>query len=139
MTSFMEFIRRIIEHNYRHCSVLSPDLDQKHDVQVTLVYEDEVFVAHDKFWPILQKYGSLGVFWQAAIAFQRLHHFLQPYFIGSPTPLRSLNFLLKISKIMNWHELELSVIQWVPQLFERLEFFHVNKSCKIECCDNKTH
>ena len=30
-------------------------------------------------------------------------------------------------------------IQWVRQLFERLEFFHVNKSCKIECCDNKTH
>ena len=29
--------------------------------------------------------------------------------------------------------------QWVPQLFERLEFFHWNKSCKIECCGNKTH
>ena len=27
----------------------------------------------------------------------------------------------------------------MPQLFERVEFFHVNKSCKIECCDNKTH
>ena len=27
----------------------------------------------------------------------------------------------------------------VPKLFERLEFFHVNKSCKIGCCDNKTH
>ena len=30
-------------------------------------------------------------------------------------------------------------VQWVPQLFERLEFFHVNKSCKIKCCGNKTH
>ena len=33
----------------------------------------------------------------------------------------------------------LKTLQWVPQLFERLEFFHVNKSCKIECCGNKTH
>ena len=31
------------------------------------------------------------------------------------------------------------LIQWVPQLFEHLEFFHVNKSCKIECCGNNTH
>ena len=30
-------------------------------------------------------------------------------------------------------------IQWVPQLFEQLDFFHVNKSCKIECCGNKMH
>ena len=30
-------------------------------------------------------------------------------------------------------------IQWVPQLFEQLEFFHVNKSGKIECCGNKMH
>ena len=30
-------------------------------------------------------------------------------------------------------------IQWVPQLFERQEFFRVDKSCKIECCGNKTH
>ena len=30
-------------------------------------------------------------------------------------------------------------IQWVPQLFEHLEFFQVNKSCKIECCGNKPH
>ena len=30
-------------------------------------------------------------------------------------------------------------IQWVPQLFERLEFFLVSKSCKIECCGNKRH
>ena len=30
-------------------------------------------------------------------------------------------------------------IQWVPQLFERLEFFHVNKSCKIEFWGHKTH
>ena len=30
-------------------------------------------------------------------------------------------------------------LQWVPQLFKRLGFFHVNKSCKIECCGNKTH
>ena len=36
------------------------------------------------------------------------------------------------------HEGELkSTIQRVPQLFERLEFSHVNKSCKIECCGNK--
>ena len=27
----------------------------------------------------------------------------------------------------------------MSQLFEQLEFFHVNKSCKIECCGNKTH
>ena len=30
-------------------------------------------------------------------------------------------------------------LQWVPQLFKHLEYFHVNKSCKIVCCDNKTH
>ena len=30
-------------------------------------------------------------------------------------------------------------IHWVPQLFEQLESFHVNKSCKIECCGNKMH
>ena len=30
-------------------------------------------------------------------------------------------------------------LQWVPQLFERLDFLHVNKSCKIECCGKKTH
>ena len=30
-------------------------------------------------------------------------------------------------------------IQRVPQLFEQLEFFYVNKSCKIECCGNKMH
>ena len=30
-------------------------------------------------------------------------------------------------------------IQWVPQLFEQLEFFHVNKSCKIGCCGNNTY
>ena len=28
-------------------------------------------------------------------------------------------------------------LQWVPELLEHLDFFHVNKSCKIECCDNK--
>ena len=33
----------------------------------------------------------------------------------------------------------LTCIQWVPQLFERLEIFCVNKSWKIECCGNKTH
>ena len=27
----------------------------------------------------------------------------------------------------------------MPQLFERLESFHANKSCKIECRGNKTH
>ena len=30
-------------------------------------------------------------------------------------------------------------VQWVPQLFEQQEFFHVYKSCKIECCGNKMH
>ena len=30
-------------------------------------------------------------------------------------------------------------VQWVPEILERLDFFHVNKSCKIECCGNKTH
>ena len=30
-------------------------------------------------------------------------------------------------------------VQWVPRLFERREFFHVNKSCKIECCGKKMH
>ena len=29
-------------------------------------------------------------------------------------------------------------IQWVPQLFEHLECFRVNMSCKIEGCGNKT-
>ena len=28
-------------------------------------------------------------------------------------------------------------LQWVPQLFKHLEFFHANKSCKIHCCGNK--
>ena len=27
----------------------------------------------------------------------------------------------------------------MPQLFERLEFFYANKSCKIEWCGNKTY
>ena len=30
-------------------------------------------------------------------------------------------------------------LQWVPQLFERLEFFPVNTSFKIECHGNKMH
>ena len=30
-------------------------------------------------------------------------------------------------------------VQWVPELLERVDLFHVNKSCKIERCDNKTH
>ena len=30
-------------------------------------------------------------------------------------------------------------LQWVPELLEHLELFHVNKSCKIECCVNKMH
>ena len=30
-------------------------------------------------------------------------------------------------------------LQWVPQSFERLEFFHVKKSCKIYCYGNKMH
>ena len=37
------------------------------------------------------------------------------------------------------HNNVLYIVQWVPQLFERLDSFHVNKSCKIECCGNKTH
>ena len=32
-----------------------------------------------------------------------------------------------------------SHLQWVSELQERQEFFHVNKSCKIECCGNKMH
>ena len=37
-----------------------------------------------------------------------------------------------------WHIVENQIdIQWVPQLFERQEFFHANKSCNIECCGNK--
>ena len=30
-------------------------------------------------------------------------------------------------------------IQGEPQLFEQLEFFHGNRSCKIEWCGNKMH
>ena len=30
-------------------------------------------------------------------------------------------------------------VQWVPELLERVDLFHVNKSCKIEHCVNKTH
>ena len=30
-------------------------------------------------------------------------------------------------------------VQWVPKSFERLEFFHVNKPRKFECCGNKMH
>ena len=30
-------------------------------------------------------------------------------------------------------------VQWVPQLFEHLEFSYVNKSGKIEHCGNKMH
>ena len=30
-------------------------------------------------------------------------------------------------------------IQWVPQLFERQEFFYANKSCKIERCGSNLH
>ena len=30
-------------------------------------------------------------------------------------------------------------LQWVPELLEHIDLFHVNKSCKIECCGNKTH
>ena len=32
-----------------------------------------------------------------------------------------------------------SSLQWVPQLFEQLEFLHVNKSSKFECGGNKMH
>ena len=38
--------------------------------------------------------------------------------------------------MVSWPE---TGVQWVPQSFERLEFFHVNKSCKIEDCGKKTH
>ena len=31
------------------------------------------------------------------------------------------------------------LIQWVPELLEHVDLFHVNKSCNIECCGNKTH
>ena len=31
------------------------------------------------------------------------------------------------------------MVQWVPQLFKCLEFFQVNKSCKIDCRGVKTH
>ena len=34
---------------------------------------------------------------------------------------------------------QLPNIQWLPQLFKHLEFFHVEKSCKSECCGNKAH
>ena len=88
----------MIDHNYRHRSVFSANLDQKYCVEVILVYGDEVFVTHDKSWLTLQKYWSLGVLWQAAIACQLLHHFLHPNFVSSPAPLRSLNAFLKISK-----------------------------------------
>ena len=30
-------------------------------------------------------------------------------------------------------------VQRMPELLEYPEFFHVNKSCKIEHCSNKTH
>ena len=30
-------------------------------------------------------------------------------------------------------------VQWVPELLEHVDLFHVNKSCKIEFCGNKTH
>ena len=30
-------------------------------------------------------------------------------------------------------------MQRVPTIIRHLEFFHVKKSCKIECCGNKTH
>ena len=35
------------------------------------------------------------------------------------------------------HQKNFFKVQWVPQLFERVEFFHINKFCKIECCGNK--
>ena len=40
----------------------------------------------------------------------------------------------------HWKKLALSCyIQSVQQIFKCLEFLHVNKSCKIERCGNKTH
>ena len=39
---------------------------------------------------------------------------------------------------MPW-QWEAGNIQWVPQLLERLKFFHVNKSRKLERYGNKTH
>ena len=70
--------------------------------------------------------------------------------INSEINLHSLCQLLDKG---NWHKFSVksqtpstfelfnanSNIQWVPQLFEHLEFFHVNKSCKIEHCSNKVH
>ena len=46
---------------------------------------------------------------------------------------------LLTAMVFTVNELNEYDIQWVPQLFEQLEFFLVNKSCKIECCDKKTH
>ena len=32
--------------------------------------------------------------------------------------------------------ISITYLQWVAKLLKRLEFFHVNKSCKIESCGN---
>ena len=52
------------------------------------------------------------------------------------TTINMSKFSSDSMKILECQQLNL---QWVPQLFEHLEFFHANKSCKIECCGNKMH
>ena len=54
--------------------------------------------------------------------------------IGAIAAATGKYFLLIASAKIEVDVEEESFIQWVPQLFEHLEFFHVNKSCKIECC-----
>ena len=39
----------------------------------------------------------------------------------------------------NLSALSIQYIQWVPELLAHVDLFHVKKSCKIECCDNKAH
>ena len=59
------------------------------------------------------------------------------------SPFRGQNtiYLIKIKKPRingarhSWN----LAIQWVPQLFECPELFHVNKSFKILCCGNRMH
>ena len=42
-------------------------------------------------------------------------------------------------KPLDLHLICIHCVQWVPQLFERLEFLHVNRSRKTEFCGNRTH
>ena len=45
-----------------------------------------------------------------------------------PSVYKFLHLTLRVS-VVTAH------VQWVPQLFEHQEFFHVKKTCEIECCD----